>query len=88
MPDATWNPLPDDENDFDDPSADAWDDELSETVPCPACGAEVYEDADQCPACGEYITADTRIWSGKPTWWIILGVLGILAVMAALLLGF
>lgn len=31
------------------------DDGVSETVPCPACGAAVYEDADQCPACGEWI---------------------------------
>jgi hypothetical protein len=30
------------------------DDEV-ETVPCPACGQEVYEDADQCPKCGEWI---------------------------------
>lgn len=64
---------------------DGWDhgDDLaeSETIPCPACGADVYEDAEQCPACGEYITRDTRAWSGKPAWWILLGLAGIIAVI-------
>ena len=36
---------------------DGWDDDApAETVPCPECGAEVYEDAEQCVSCGEWIT--------------------------------
>jgi len=60
------------------------DDEQSETIRCPACGAEIYEDAVRCPTCGEYVTADTRVWSGRPTWWIVLGLVGILAAVLAL----
>lgn len=71
---------------------DAWDDDESPeetddeptTVRCPACGAEVYEDAVRCPACGEYITADTSAWSGRPTWWIVLGLIGLVATVLAL----
>lgn len=89
MPAASWDDSPD--HDYDDheyPGAESWDEDTTDTVPCPACGAEVYEDAVQCPVCGEYVTSDTRIWSGKPTWWIALGVLGIIAVATALILGF
>ena len=60
------------------------DDDLSAALPCPECGAEVYEDAVQCPRCGAYLTHDTNIWSGRPVWWILLGILGILAVILAL----
>lgn len=59
-------------------------DEPSDTVACPDCGAEVYEDAVQCPRCGSYITHRTTPWSGRPLWWIVLGVLGILAAILGL----
>ncbi len=74
------NEYPD--GDFDNDDFD--DDDSTETVPCPECGAEVYEDAVCCPACGTYITADNSIWSGRPGWWILLGLLGILAVIVVL----
>ncbi len=70
-----------DDNEF--PEPDVGDDEI-ETIPCPECGAEVYEDAPRCPYCGAYVTADTRPWSGRPLWWIILGVAGVLATILAL----
>ena len=57
------------------------DDDLSETLPCPECGHPVYEDAVQCPYCGDYISRSTSIWSGRPLWWIVLGLLGILAAL-------
>jgi predicted nucleic acid-binding Zn ribbon protein len=60
------------------------DDEPTQTAPCPQCGADIYEDAVQCSACGTYITQETNVWSGRPPWWIILGLLGILAVVLAL----
>jgi len=65
------------------------DDESSETVSCARCGAEIYEDAFQCPVCGAYLTGGTAegpVWSGRPGWWIVLGLLGILAVIAMLVL--
>ena len=76
------------DDDFDDPADDPWEEETTDNVTCPVCGADVYEDADQCPSCGEYILPDTCIWSGRPLWWIALGVLGIVALAAALFLGF
>jgi endogenous inhibitor of DNA gyrase (YacG/DUF329 family) len=57
----------------------------SALVPCPQCGADIYEDAVQCPVCGEYVTHGTRAWEGRPGWWIALGLLGIIAVLFVLL---
>ena len=66
------------------------DDDDAETVPCPECGEEVYEEAEQCPYCGQYIVHSGRgyVWSGRPTWWIVLGILGILAVIFGLTMQF
>jgi len=81
---------------FDDPADEIRDEEYpdddgddgpSETVSCSQCGAEVYEDAVQCPACGAYLTPDTAVWSGKPSPWILLALLGVLATIAALVFG-
>ncbi len=84
---ANWDDDPDDVDDQDDEVDFIDDDESSETVICPECGADVYEDADQCPVCGRFLIPDTHIWSGKPIWWIALGVLGIIALTAVLVLG-
>ena len=81
--DPWFEELGDELDDHEFPEEDDFDDDQSETAPCPECGAEVYEDAVQCPHCGAYVTHDTRVWSGRPTWWIALGVLGILAVVLA-----
>lgn len=74
------------DEDWADDDEDNWpdDDAPAETIPCPACGADVYEEADQCPACGEFIVADTAVFSNKPSWYVVLAVLGIIAVIAAL----
>ncbi len=73
-------------DDSEDPEFDPGD-SFTDTICCPECGADVYEDADVCPACGFYITPDTSVWSGKPAWWILFGLLGIAAVILALSLG-
>ncbi|HEV3168469.1 MAG TPA: zinc-ribbon domain-containing protein [Isosphaeraceae bacterium] len=57
------------------------DNDHSGVVPCPSCGAEVYDDAEQCPACGDHIVHPTNQWYGKPWWWVVLGLLGIAAVI-------
>ncbi len=79
---------PDEElNDWEYPDEDEMDDE-SETVPCPHCGADVYEDAVECPVCGQYITPGSRdLWVGRSAWWVLLGLLGIGAVLWVLLTG-
>ena len=62
------------------------DDDLdrSETVSCPSCCVDVYEDAEQCPSCGEWITSFHSPWQGRSTWWIVLGILGVAATILAL----
>ncbi len=63
---------------------DEYDDDDSETVPCPACGQDVYADAERCPGCGEYIIASgssSYLWKDRPVWWIVLGLMGILAML-------
>lgn len=67
------------------PEENDLDDDLSETVPCSQCGADIYEDAVRCPACGTYLTHHTNPWSRRPRWWIILGWLGFLAAILAIL---
>lgn len=76
----------------DDWPEDDWDegeddDVDSYTVACPDCGTDVYEDAEQCPACGNYIvhSSSGNVWQGRPVWWIVIGILGIIAVILALL---
>jgi len=74
---------PDDElRDHEYPDEDVSDaDDESDTVRCAECGADVYEDADRCPRCGRYLTPDVHPWSGRPLWWILLGLLGTVAVI-------
>ena len=71
-----------DDEQFEDVGSD--DDAENLVVPCPSCGVQVYEDAEQCPSCGDYIVHDARAWSDKPTWWVLLGVAGIIAVILVL----
>lgn len=72
-----------DEGDGEDEDSDG----PSPTRKCPQCGADVYEDVEQCPLCGAWITADTSAWSGRSSWWVILGLLGIVALLWALSFG-
>jgi hypothetical protein len=72
---------PRDDESWDEPDFDGPDDD-SDTVPCPYCGAEMYEDAPRCPQCGQYISAEDAPAGRKPAW-IIVGVLLCLAVALA-----
>lgn len=74
-----------DYEDFDDDYTH--DDEEADLVDCPECGAEIYEDSVRCPVCGSYITHTTNVWSGKSLAWIVLGLLGIVAVCVVMTLG-
>jgi len=68
------------------PDEDELDEDGDDTMPCPNCGAEIYDDAVQCPVCGEYVTSHAGQWSGRPTWWILLALAGIVAVIVVLAL--
>jgi uncharacterized membrane protein YvbJ len=67
----------------DDPDDDA-------TVPCPACGADLFDDADQCPHCGHWITdADRRTQaaaSGPSRFVRVVAIVMILIFLASILL--
>lgn len=58
---------------------DDYDDE-DDTVPCPNCGSDIYEDAEQCPICNEYITHGSQL---SPHWKMTSATLLILAALAA-----
>jgi hypothetical protein len=78
----------DDDVDDDDLDDESLDDDTFDTVPCPACGSDVFEDAERCPICGEYITRETSAWSGRPWWWIVLGAVGVVALVYSLVMFF
>lgn len=77
----------DEEHDWELPEPDEDDDDDSvETVACPSCGRQIYEEAEQCPYCHTYVTHSTSVLAGKPIWFVGLAILGIIAVIVALLL--
>ena len=56
-------------SDQDDEDADSVD-----TVECPACGRDVYEEAQRCPYCGQYLSREQRR-RPRPPIWIVTGVI-------------
>lgn len=74
---------------FADGSGDEYDADLHDetlTVECSKCGCDMYEDAEQCPLCGEWrATRDTSVWARRPGWFILGGLVGIIAVVLNLL---
>lgn len=72
---------------YDDDDVYEYDDDEPEYLPCPNCGAEIQEDSVRCPICDTYITFSTSMWQGKSLWWIVLGLLGMVAVIYILTLG-
>jgi hypothetical protein len=74
-----------DETDDEWSDEDDWSDEDSPTTPCPECGADVYEESDHCPACGHFLLSDSsHPLMEKPAWFVILGLVGIIATLIAL----
>jgi hypothetical protein len=62
MPNRDWH---DDEEDWSetdgDESEEAFDDDAdSDSIPCPACGRDLYADLDHCPSCGHWLTDADR----------------------------
>ena len=82
-----WYDGGDDESWWDDAEVGLPDDQAGELVPCPHCGLEIYEEALQCPHCGDYVVHRSSIWAQRPTWWVVIGLLGVLATLLALTLG-
>ena len=82
-----WYDDSDEESCWEDAETADPDDQIEEVVPCPHCGLDVFEDAEQCPHCGDYVVHRSSSWDGKPTWWIMIGLLGVLAALVALMRG-
>jgi len=74
------------EEDWGEDYGDEEDDSDSPTTMCPKCGADMYQDAVRCPLCGEYVTRVHHVWEGKPLWWKLVGLAGILAIILSTLL--
>lgn len=75
----------DEEDDWELPEPDEDDDDSIETVACPSCGRQIYEEAEECPYCHQYVTHSTSVLAGKPIWFVALAILGIIAVIVVLL---
>jgi ribosomal protein S27AE len=77
----------DDEDWYDDDADDAAGDAA---MPCPECGADIYDDLDHCPRCGYWITeADDRATDRGhfPSRHVRLVALVVLVAFVILLLG-
>jgi len=75
----------------DDDEAEPWsgdrDEDLDaedagDTLPCPLCGREIFDDAEQCPQCGQYIGGSDQPGTGRPLWVVVT----VLVVLGAILL--
>jgi hypothetical protein len=60
------------------------DDEETPLVRCPNCCREIYREADSCPHCGEFLISDPAPLDSKRKWFVMLGLLGMLAVVLVL----
>ena len=76
-----------DEGDGDEDATGEDDADAAETLPCPACGTDVYEDADICPVCGEAILRHRPATAGLPGWFAYAGLVGMAGVILTLLFG-
>lgn len=72
--------MPSRRDDFadDEPADDApWDDDDGDsdpTMPCPYCGADIYDDAIYCPACDRYLSDEERTTTNQKPWIIVTAV--------------
>ena len=60
-------------------------DHESATEPCPACGAEIYDDSPQCPACGQYVFAAAGTTHRLEWWWVMAAVVASIALLCYIL---
>ena len=73
------------QNDDEDDPSNEWqeeDESGDDTIPCPHCRAEIYEDSVRCPQCGTYITGEAMHHFRKPIWIIVGTVLALAAFVA------
>ena len=74
--------MPDeDEQDQWTPDTDQDYDPDGDQLPCPSCGAMVYDDTDRCPHCGDWIMPLAASARSGRTIWIIAAVLAIIGML-------
>ena len=74
-----------DEDEFDDVE-DEGDDDDAVTMPCPHCFGTIYDDSERCPHCGKYLSLEDT--PRRPPWWVLMGALIALLVVARWIVGF
>jgi len=72
------------DREYPDPD-DRDDDEPVDTIPCPECGEQVYEDAEQCVHCGYYLPHDLSRPTRAPSWWLAVAIAGAAFVLYLLM---
>ncbi len=75
--DADW-----DDEGYEDESWD--DDDAEQTLPCPRCGEEVFEDSPRCPACGDYIDWSQAYDQASGGWRVVYRWTAVVLVVALL----
>jgi hypothetical protein len=78
-----WN---DDETDDDDYTGFSTSGGDADTLPCPHCGVEIYDEAERCPECGKYLS-DEDVPSRPIPPWIAIGVVICLVIVLAWVFG-
>lgn len=59
---------------------------IDDTDPCPHCGAAIYVDGEWCPKCGKFLSKEEGA-ATIPTWAVAVGVVLLVAMVLAVVLG-
>ena len=44
-----------------------------DTIPCPHCGKQIYDDSERCPYCENYLSEEEEgAQPARKPWWIII----------------
>ena len=57
------------------------DDPEGDQLPCPSCGAMIYDDTDRCPHCGDWVMPLASAARGKSWVWIVAAILAVIALI-------
>jgi hypothetical protein len=47
------------------------DAEDEDTMPCPRCGKQIYDESERCPYCESYLSEEDDAQPVRKPWWII-----------------
>lgn len=80
-------PRDDDDLSDDDDDEPRYDDDGDDdpTMPCPYCGADLYDDAVRCPTCERYLSDEERTATDQKSWVVATALILLAAILWALL---